>query len=110
MIMFTQNFYFQGNFSFRELKQQREHHLKINIGVIMFILGSLLHVHQCGLGSIRPGRLSWVEFVGFRLCTERVFPGHSGFPLTLKTKTWFDLWWVHLKLRASTKSKLKSFC
>ena len=31
-----------------------------------------------------------VEFVGSLLCSERFFPGYSGFPLSLKTYIWFD--------------------
>ena len=29
--------------------------------------------------------LLWVEFVGSLLCSERFFPGYSGFPLSSKT-------------------------
>ena len=29
----------------------------------------------------------WVEFVGSLVCTDRFFPGYSGFPLFSKTNT-----------------------
>ena len=30
-------------------------------------------------------RHMWVEFIGSLLCSERFFPGYSGFPLSSKT-------------------------
>ena len=33
------------------------------------------------------------QFVGSLLCSERFFSGYSGFPLSVKTKIWFDLIW-----------------
>ena len=36
-------------------------------------------------------RHTWVEFVGFLLCSERFFPGYSGFPLSSKTYIRFYL-------------------
>ena len=43
------------------------------------------------LPSMWPGfdpltrRHMWVKFVGSLLCSERFFPGYSGFPLSSKT-------------------------
>ena len=39
--------------------------------------------------DFRSRRHMWVEFVGSLLCSERFFPGYSGFPLS--SKTTFDL-------------------
>ena len=33
----------------------------------------------------------WADFVGSLLCSERLFSGNSGFPLSSKTNVWFDL-------------------
>ena len=33
----------------------------------------------------------WIEFVGSLLCSERFFPGYSGFPLPWKTCIWLNL-------------------
>ena len=38
----------------------------------------------------------WVEFVGSVLCSERLFPGYSSFPLSSKINIWFDLLWFSL--------------
>ena len=39
--------------------------------------------HQCVPGS-RTRRHMWAEFVGSLLCSERLFSGYSGFPLSSK--------------------------
>ena len=39
----------------------------------------------------RPRRHMWDEFVGSLLWSERFFSGYSGFSLSTKTNTWFDL-------------------
>ena len=39
----------------------------------------------------RTQRHMWTEFVGSLLCSERFFSGNSGFPLSSKTNTCFDL-------------------
>ena len=39
----------------------------------------------------------WIEFVGSLLCYERFSPGYSGFPLSLTTSIWFDLWILIVK-------------
>ena len=36
-------------------------------------------------------RRMWIESVGSLLCSERFFPGYSGFPLSLKTSIRFDI-------------------
>ena len=45
--------------------------------------------HQCGRPGSTPGPgviIMWVEFVvGSRPCSERIFSGYSGFPLSSKT-------------------------
>ena len=55
-----------------------------------------LAFHQCGPGSTFRTRLdTWIEFVGSLLCSERFFPGFSGFPLSSKSifdLTRFKLW------------------
>ena len=47
--------------------------------------------HQCGPGSIPRSKdiIMWVEFVGSLLCSERFFPGYSGFPLSAENQ--YDL-------------------
>ena len=37
----------------------------------------------------------WVEFVSSLLCSERLFPVYSGFPLSSKNQhlIWFDSYW-----------------
>ena len=44
--------------------------------------------------DFRTQRYVWIEFVGSLLCSERFFPGYSGFPSHQKPTfdlTWFDL-------------------
>ena len=58
-------------------------------GVVVRALAS----HQCGPGSI--SRLG-VRVCGLSLlvlCSERFFPGFSGFPLSSKTCIWLNLIW-----------------
>ena len=49
-------------------------------------------------------RHMWVEFVGSLLCSERFFPGYSGFPLSSKTCISFNMiwliWFVHMTPQA----------
>ena len=40
----------------------------------------------------------WIEFVGSLLCSQRVFPRYSGFPLSPKTNT---IWFVVIQLICS---------
>ena len=48
------------------------------------VLVRALASHQCGPGSISRHQM-WVEFVGSLLCSERFYPGYTGFPLPSKT-------------------------
>ena len=53
-------------------------------GVVVIALAS----HQCDPGSIpRFGIICFVKF----LCSERFFPGYSGFPLSSKIYIWINL-------------------
>ena len=48
----------------------------------------------------------WVEFVGSLRCTERFFPGYSGFPLSSKTCLWLNLIWLIWFVHDPTTSDL----
>ena len=61
-----------------DVKNYRNSFNGSRVGAVVRALAS----HQCGPGSI-PGRVVFV--VGSLLCSEMFFPGHSGFPLPLKT-------------------------
>ena len=50
--------------------------------------------------DFRTWHYMWIEFVGSLLCSERFFPGYSGFPLSSKINIWLDLIrWTIIVLR-----------
>ena len=68
----------------RDLNQQQHHQFSgSSVGAVVRALA----FHQCGPGSIPRSDV----ICGLSLCSERFFPGYSGFLLSpKKTNIWFD--------------------